>query len=93
MRRSRFTEAQIISILRKRAAGAKTSEVVAFASASAALQERVACRFLGTQRSFVRYRARPSSGRRMRERLRTLASEKLRWGSPRLTWLLGREGR
>jgi putative transposase len=55
--------------------------------------ERRACRWLGFHRSAVRYVVRPREAERaLRERLRELADEKPRWGSPMLTWRLRREG-
>lgn len=66
--------------------------VVADVVKSAAVAERKACRYLGVQRSLCRYRSRRGPDAQIRERLRTLASERPRWGSPRLTWLLRREG-
>lgn len=66
--------------------------VVAYAVESAALAERTACRYLGVHRSLVRYQSRKAPDTELRERLRTLAAERPRWGIPRLTWLLRREG-
>lgn len=66
--------------------------VVADVKERAALAERRICRFLGVQRSVVRYRSRRGPDIELRERLRTLAADRPRWGSPRLTWLLRREG-
>jgi len=55
--------------------------------------ERRACRWLGFHRSAVRYEAlKREEETRLRERLRELAAEKPRWGSPMLTWRLRREG-
>jgi len=55
--------------------------------------ERRACRWLGFHRSAVRYVAIEREGEaRLRKRLRELADEKPRWGSPMLTWRLRREG-
>jgi putative transposase len=56
------------------------------------LTERRACRYLGVHRALVRY-ARPRDPQTaLRTRLRELAAAKVRWGSPRLTWRLRREG-
>ena len=55
--------------------------------------ERRACRWLGFHRSGVRYEVWPRNGEaELRARLRELADEKPRWGSPMLTWRLRREG-
>ena len=43
-------------------------------------------------RSLVRYQSKRPADLELRERLRTLAAERPPWGSPRLTWLLRREG-
>ena len=54
--------------------------------------ERSACRWLGFHRSAVRYvSTRPDDGP-LRQRLRELAEEHPRWGSPRLIWRLRQEG-
>src|SRR5690606_31183007 len=66
--------------------------VVAYAVQSAAIPERTACRYLAVHRSLVRYESKRAPDLELRERLRTLAAERPRWGSPRLTWLLRREG-
>lgn len=51
-----------------------------------------ACRFLGIHRALLRYVARRSPPPALLERLRVVAEQKPRWGAPRLTWLLRREG-
>lgn len=51
-----------------------------------------ACRFLGVHRALVRYASRRAPQPELTARLRTLAEQKPRWGAPRLTWLLRREG-
>jgi putative transposase len=66
--------------------------VVAHVVQSAALSERIACRLLGVHRSLVRYRSRRLAEESLRVQLRTLALQHPRWGSPRLTWLLRRDG-
>lgn len=66
--------------------------VVTHVLATAALTERKACRFLGIHRALIRYRSRRGDDRELRSRLRDLAEQKPRWGSPRLTWLLRRGG-
>lgn len=56
------------------------------------LSERQACRYLGMHRAPIRYRSRREPPLALLARLRELAAQKVRWGSPRLTWLLQREG-
>jgi len=51
-----------------------------------------ACRYLGVHRALVRYVVRRASPLALCARLRELAVAKPRWGSPRLTWRLRREG-
>lgn len=67
--------------------------VLTHAKSTAALSERRACRFLGIHRSLVRYESVRPPEAELRARLRELAEQHPRWGSPRLTWLLRREGR
>lgn len=66
--------------------------VITHAQDTAVLSERRACRFLGVHRSLVRYRSCRPPETELRERLRELAEQHPSWGSPRLTWLLRREG-
>jgi len=56
------------------------------------LTERRACRYLGVHRALVRYASPRDPQTALRARLRELAATKIRWGSPRLTWRLRREG-
>lgn len=56
------------------------------------LSVRTACRYLGVHRALVRYRSRRAPQPVLAARLRELAVAKPRWGSPRLTWRLKREG-
>jgi hypothetical protein len=58
----------------------------------AAGSERRACRWLGFHRSAVRYVPHRPDDRALRHRLRELAEEHPRWGSPRLIWRLRQEG-
>lgn len=51
-----------------------------------------ACRYLGVHRALVRYAVRRVPPLTLCVRLRELAVAKPRWGSPRLTWRLRREG-
>ena len=67
--------------------------VITHAQETAALSERRACRFLGAHRSLVRYRSCRPPEAELRGRLKELAERHPSWGSPRLTWLLRREGR
>ncbi len=66
--------------------------VVTHAEQTAALSERQGCRYLGVHRSLVRYHSCRAPEAALRKRLRQLAEQHPRWGSPRLTWLLRREG-
>jgi putative transposase len=60
---------------------------------AAAGSERRACRWLGWHRSAVRYVAIPRrDDATLRQRLRALASQHPRWGSPMLIWRLRQEG-
>ena len=67
--------------------------VITHTQETAALSERQACRFLGVHRSLVRYRSCRPPEAELRGRLKELAEQHPSWGSPRLTWLLRREGR
>lgn len=59
-----------------------------------AMSERHACRLIGLARSTKRYRKRSSDAdQELRQRLRTLALSRLRFGYRRLGVLLAREGR
>lgn len=51
-----------------------------------------ACRYFGVHRALVRYLPMRASPEALRARLHELAVAKPRWGSPRLTWRLRREG-
>lgn len=51
-----------------------------------------ACRYLGVHRSLLRYQGRAVDDTPLCKRLSDLAEAKQRWGSPRLTWKLRREG-
>ena len=54
--------------------------------------ERRACRWLGWGRSAVRYQPQRPADTALRQRLRELATEHPRWGSPLLIWRLQQEG-
>lgn len=71
---------------------AQRRAVVADQCAVRGLSERRVCRYLGIHRSPVRYQRRRAPETALRARLRELAATKVRWGSPRLTWRLQREG-
>lgn len=58
----------------------------------AGMSERHACWLVNAARSSQRYRRRRGEQRELRERLRTLAQERPRWGYRRLHVLLRREG-
>jgi len=54
--------------------------------------ERQACIIVGLCRSSCRYQARPNNDAEIRSRLRELAEQRRKFGSPRLHTLLKREG-
>jgi putative transposase len=56
------------------------------------MSERRACKVIGCDRMTVRYRSRRPDDRVLRERLRTLARERRRFGYRRLLMFLRREG-
>ncbi len=57
------------------------------------VSERRTCRFLGFERTALRYvPQRPVQDAPLRARLRDLAAAYPRWGVPRLHWRLGRDG-
>lgn len=66
--------------------------VVAYAEETAEVSERRACRYLGVQRALVRYVSRRPDDVLLRTALRALAERKRRWGVPRLSWKLKRDG-
>jgi len=59
---------------------------------SLGLSERKACRLINISASVYRYRPKPSNDIVLRQRLRELAEQRKRFGSPRLHILLKREG-
>lgn len=65
---------------------------VTLAMTTAAVSERRACRFTGFARTSQRYQSRRPQRAELRERLRTLATLRPRWGYRRLYVLLRREG-
>lgn len=56
------------------------------------ISERRACKMTGLHRSTFRYQAKPTDDTEIRLRLRQLAEQRKRFGSPRLHVLLRREG-
>jgi putative transposase len=62
------------------------------APAETPISQRTACRYLGIHRALCRYVSRRPSDTALRERLRALATERPRWGVPRLAWRLRRDG-
>ena len=72
---------------------AQRRTAVAHVETHAGVSQRHACRWLGVQRSPVRYVAHPRrEDGPLRTRLRELATDHPRWGAPLLTWALQREG-
>jgi putative transposase len=65
---------------------------VAYAVGCLGRSVRKACDLVGLFRPVYRYRPRPDKDEAIRERLRQLAQERKRFGSPRLHLLLRREG-
>lgn len=66
--------------------------IVADVERTAGRSERCACRWLGVHRSAVRYQTTRPDDAPLRRRLRELATQHARWGSPMLIWRLRREG-
>jgi putative transposase len=56
------------------------------------MSERRACRVLGVDRTTIRYQSTKPTDEALRERLKSLAHERRRFGCRRLHVLLGREG-
>lgn len=71
---------------------AQRRAVVTDAHTSRALPLARACRYFSVHRTLLRYQLRRQLPPGLCERLRELAVAKPRWGSPRLTWRLRREG-
>ena len=67
-------------------------EAVAHLRQAHEMSERRACRVIGCVRMTVRYRSRRIDDAGLRDRLRTLAKERRRFGYRRLHVLLRREG-
>jgi putative transposase len=66
--------------------------VVTRAQAHFQLPLATACRYVGVHRALLRYRSRRVEPTALVARLHALAAAKPRWGTPRLTWRLRREG-
>jgi putative transposase len=67
-------------------------EAAAYLQATYEMSQRRACRVIGTDRASVRYQATRPDDAVLRERLRSLAQERRRFGYRRLHVLLRREG-
>jgi putative transposase len=67
-------------------------QLVAQAMAEHELSQRRACGLVGITRRAYRFKASTDRNQELRKRLRELAEEKRRWGSPLLYQLLRREG-
>lgn len=67
-------------------------EVVRFAKENYSVSERHACRTTNIPRSTIRYERQSDKNEWLRARLKTLATQRRRFGSPRMTVLLRREG-
>lgn len=67
-------------------------QAVAHLQAAFEVSERRACEVLGVDRTMVRYVSRRADDASARERMRSLAAERRRFGYRRLHWLLSREG-
>ena len=111
MKTKRFTEEQIIEILRLHAAGggdagqrgtegyrigkvlkpAARRRAVDHARVAHGPGQRRACRLIGMDMSSYRYRSRRPDDGALRERLRTLAAQRRRFGYRRPGWMLERE--
>lgn len=68
-------------------------EAVRFALDKFPFSERQACKIIGLPRSTFRYEPLPDKNGWLRQRLKELASQRRRFGSPRLCVLLRREGK
>jgi putative transposase len=67
-------------------------DVIRYAVEKYQVSERRACRAINASRSTIRYNCRPDQNEWLRTKLKTLASQRRRFGSPRLTVLVKREG-
>lgn len=71
---------------------AQRRAVVTDAQAHHQLALAPACRYFSVHRALLRYVPTRDPAPALRERLKALALERPRWGSPRLTWRLRRDG-
>ena len=71
---------------------AQRRAVVTDAQAHHQLALALACRYFSVHRTLLRYVPTRDPLPELRERLKALALERPRWGSPRLTWRLRRDG-
>jgi putative transposase len=71
---------------------AQRRAVVTDARERRALPERTACRYFGIHRALVQYPRTRDPQVALRAELRRRAVQRPRWGSPRLTWWLRRDG-
>ena len=67
-------------------------EAAAYLQSTYEMSQRRACRVIGTDRASVRYQATRPDNAVLRERLRSLAQERRRFGYRRLHVLLRRQG-
>ncbi len=67
-------------------------EVISYTSKQYDVSERRACRAMKFPRSTVRYKRQRPDDEKLRGRLRAIAMQRRRFGSPRLTVMLRREG-
>ena len=71
---------------------AATTGTAIDAAIDAAISQRRACRYVGVHRALCRYVVQTPGDDALRERIKTLAAERPRWGVPRLVWRLHRDG-
>jgi putative transposase len=85
MKRARFTEDQIIGVLKEHEAGAKTADLARKHGVSeVGLSERRPCTIVDADRKMIRYRSCRPSDTELRTQLCDLANERKRFGYRRL---------